>query len=166
MTRVARIRSGAWLPGLAVLFLAACTAAPDSPEAQVRALISRAESAAEKQDVGVLKELISETYTGEQGQDRQALAGLLTYYFLRHQTIHLFTRIQSVEFADANADPRSARASVLVAMAGTPILIVDDLERLRADLYHFDFDLVREDDGEWRVSRAAWSRATRSHFLP
>jgi hypothetical protein len=51
-------------------------------------------------------------------------------------------------------------------MAGTPILIVDDLERLRADLYHFDFDLIRENDGKWRVTRAAWSRATRSHFLP
>lgn len=174
MTGVARTRS-AWLPGLAALILTACTAAPDSPEAQVRALLSRAESAAEKRDVGVFKELISEGYTDEQGQDRQALAGLLTYYFLRHQTIHLFTRIQSIDVADAknitfadaeSAEPESARASILVAMAGTPILIVDDLERLRADLYHFDFDLVREDDGEWRVSRAAWSRATRSHFLP
>ncbi len=166
MTGVARTRS-AWLPGLAALILTACTAAPDSPEAQVRALLSRAESAAEKRDVGVFKELISEGYTDEQGQDRQALAGLLTYYFLRHQTIHLFTRIQFIDVADAeSAEPESARASILVAMAGTPILVVDDLERLRADLYHFDFDLVREDDGEWRVSRAAWSRATRSHFLP
>ena len=57
----------------------------------MRALISRAESAAEKKDTGALKELISEGYSGEQGQDRQAVASLLTYYFLRHQTILLFT---------------------------------------------------------------------------
>ena len=64
------------------------------------------------------------------------------------------------------ASMQSAMRKKADHMAGTPILLVDDLERLRADLYHFDFDLVREDDGEWRVSRAAWSRATRSHFLP
>ena len=171
----ARNHSRAWLAALPVVIVAACSADPDSPEAQVRALISRAESAAEKQDVGALKELISEGYTDEHGQDRQGVAGLLTYYFLRHQTIHLLTRIQSVEFADAergeladpgSAGPGNARASVLVAMAGTPILVVDDLERLRADLYRFDFELLREDDGEWRVTRAAWSRATRGNFLP
>ena len=162
-----RHRSRVWRAALPVLILAACSADPDSPEAQVRALISRAESAAEKKDIGTLKGLISEGYSGEQGQDRRAVAGLLTYYFLRHQTIHLFTRIQTVEFADPeHANPGSARTSVLVAMAGTPMLVVDDLARLRADLYRFDFDLVREDDGEWRVARAAWSRATRSDFLP
>ncbi len=169
---VRRHRSRVWRGALPLLILAACSADPDSPEAQVRALISRAESAAEKKDIGALKGLISEGYSGEQGQDRQAMASLLTYYFLRHQTIHLFTRIQTIEFADPepanreSAGPGSARTSVLVAMAGTPMLVVDDLARLRADLYRFDFDLVREDDGEWRVARAAWSRATRGDFLP
>lgn len=165
-------RSRVWSAALPVLILAACSADPGSPEAQVRALISRAESAAENKDIGRLKQLISERYSDERGQDRQAVAGLLSYYFLRHQTIHLFTRIQTVEFSDPehanreSADPGSARASVLVAMAGTPMLVVDDLARLRADLYRFDFELVREDDGEWRVARAAWSRATRGDFLP
>ncbi len=164
--------SRVWSAALPVLILAACSADPGSPEAQVRALISRAEGAAQSKDIGTLKRLISERYSDERGQDRQALAGLLTYYFLRHQTIHLFTRVQTVEFSEperanrVSTDPGSARTSVLVAMAGTPILVVDDLARLRADLYRFDFDLVREDDGEWRVARAAWSRATPGDFLP
>jgi hypothetical protein len=142
--------------------LAACPAEPDSPEAQVRALFALAETAAEEKDAGALKELISEHYTDDGGRDRQAIAGMLSFHFLRHQTIHLLTRVHAIGFPEATR----AAATIFVAMGGTPILVVDDLARVRADLYRFDFDLADEGDGDWRVTRAAWRRATPDDFLP
>ena len=157
-----RRRPRALLAALAALALAACSAPPDSPEAQVRALFAVAEAAAEEKDAGALKELVSEHYADDGGHDRQAIAGLLTFHFLRHQTIHLLTRIHAIEFPE----PTRAATTIFVAMAGTPILIVDDLARVRADLYRFDFELADEGDGDWRVTRAAWRRATPEDFLP
>ena len=155
-----RRRWRALLAAFAVQALAACPAEPDSPEAQVRALFALAEKAAEEKDAGALKELISEHYADDGGYDRQAIAGLLSFHFLRHQTIHLLTRVHAIGFPE----PTRAAATIFVAMGGTPILVVDDLARVRADLYRFDFDLA--DEGDWRVTRAAWRRATPDDFLP
>ena len=157
-----RRRWRALLAAFAVSTLAACPAEPDSPEAQVRALFARAETAAEQKDAGALKDLVSENYADDGGHDRQAIAGLLTFHFLRHQSIHLLTRVHAIGFPE----PTRAAATIFVAMGGTPILVVDDLARVRADLYRFDFDLADEADGDWRVTRAAWRRATPDDFLP
>jgi hypothetical protein len=160
-TRRRRPKRPALLMMLAAASLAACAAEPDSPEAQVRALLERAEEAAEEKRVGALKQLISEIYSDDHGQDRQAVAGLLTYYFLRNQSVHLLTRVRSIEFPE----PARARATVFVAMAGMPIPGIDELARIRADLYRFDFSLADEASGDWRVTRAAWRRATTDDFL-
>ena len=62
------ILAAAWLP--------ACAAEPDSPEAQIRALLQQAEAAAEEKNVGALKQLLSESYSDDHGQDsgQQAVA--------------------------------------------------------------------------------------------
>jgi hypothetical protein len=139
----------------------ACGGDPSTPEARIRALLSGAEAAAEAKDAGAFKKWVSDRYADDRGQDRQAVMGLVTFYFMRHQTIHLLTRVDAIEIAEDG----SARAGVFVAMAGTPILGVDNLARLRADLYHFDFALA-EEGGDWRVTSADWRRAESSDFLP
>ena len=146
----------------AAIALAACSAQPDSPEAQVRALFDQAETAAEEKDAGALKDLVSEQYADDDGHDRQAIAALLSFHFIRHHSINLLTRVHAIAFPE----PTRAETTIFVAMGGTPILVVDDLARVRADLYRFDFELVDEGDGDWRVTRAAWRRATREDFLP
>jgi hypothetical protein len=160
-TRLRRPHRLALLAMLAAASLPACAAEPDSPEAQVRALLQQAEAAAEEKDVGALKQLVSESYSDERGQDRQAIAALLTFYFLRNQSIYLLTRVGKIEFPE----PARARTTVLVAMAGTPIPDIEELARIRADLYRFDFSLGDEGSGDWRVTRAAWRRATADDFL-
>jgi hypothetical protein len=147
-TRLRRPHRLALLAMLAAASLPACAAEPDSPEAQVRALLQRAEAAAEEKDVGALKQMVSESYSDDRGQDRQAIAGLLTFYFLRNQSIYLLTRVGKIEFPE----PTRARTTVLVAMAGTPIPDIEELARIRADL-------------DWRVTRAAWRRARADDFL-
>lgn len=140
-------------------FTGACSSG-DSPEARVRALLAQGEAAAEKKESGVLRQLISEKYSDSQGQDKKAVEAILRYYFLRNQSIHLFTRIRQINFPQ----PDLALADVMVAMAGQPISDAEELERLRADLHRFEITLARE-NGEWKVTRAEWRRAEFADFL-
>ena len=152
----------AWavLPALVLSLVISCSSEPHTPEAQVRALLKQGEAAAEKKESRVLRELISEKYSDSEGQDKKAVEAILRYYFLRNETIHLFTRVQSITFPE----PSRAQAVVLVAMAGQPIPDAQQLERLHADLHRFDITLAREDK-EWKVIRAEWRRAEFSDFL-
>lgn len=143
-----------------LLPLFSCSPARDSPEAQVRALFARAETAAEQKDLGALRPMISDQYADAEGQDKKAIEAVLRFYFLRNQSIHLFTRIQSIEFPQ----PSRATAVVLVAMAGQPIKTGQELERLHADLNRFEITLTRE-DREWKVIGAEWRRAEPGDFL-
>ena len=141
-----------------VLFLSACSQ-PDTPEAQVRALLKRGETAAEKKETAVLRRLISDKYSDSQGQNKKSIEALLRFYFLRHESVHLLTRVQSVTFPE----PLRAQAVVLVAMAGQPIGGRQELERLRADLHRFEMTLVNENK-EWKVLRAEWRQAEPGDF--
>ncbi|WP_096361160.1 hypothetical protein [Sulfuricaulis limicola] len=142
------------------IFNGACSSERDSPEAQVRALLAQGEAAAEKKESGVLRQMVSEKYADSQGQDKKAIDAILRYYFLRNQSIHLFTRIRLINFPQ----PGVAQADVMVAMAGQPISGAEELERLRADLHRFEITLARE-NGEWKVIRAEWRRAEFADFL-
>lgn len=150
------------LIALALLFplLVSCSTERDTPEAQVRSLLAQGEAAAEKKELGVLRQLVSETYSDSQGQDKKTVEAILRYYFLRHESIHLLTRIQQISFPQRGV----AQAVVMVAMAGQPISAAEELERLRADLHRFEITLARE-NGEWKVTRAEWRRAEFADFL-
>jgi hypothetical protein len=132
----------------------------DGPEARIRALLVAAEDAAEAREIDVLTEAVSEHYADAAGRDRQAVKGILVFYFLRHTSIHLLTRHHEI----ALGEPGHARAVVFVAMAGTPFAGIGDLPGVRADLYRFAFDLADE-DGTWRVVHADWRRAAPDDFL-
>ena len=149
-----------WLLLIVTLLAGACSSGPDSPEAQVRALIARGETAAEKKESGVLRQMISEKYADSQGQDKKAVEAILRYYFLRNESIHLLTRIRQISFPR----PDVAQVDVMVAMAGQPIADAGQLERLRADLHRFEITLADENK-EWKVIRAEWRRAEFSDFL-
>ncbi len=145
---------------LLVPLLVSCSAERDTPEVQVRALLERGEAAAEKKKTAVLRQMISEKYSDSQGQDKKAIEAILRYYFLRHESIHLLMRIQQITVPK----PDVGQAIVMVAMAGQPISGAEELERLRADLHHFEITLARE-NGEWKVTRAEWRRAEVGDFL-
>jgi hypothetical protein len=131
---------------VALTVLAGCSD-DSSPEQQVRAVIDSMEVAAEARDVGDLMEHVSTTYRSADGLDSAEAARSLRGYFVANQSIHLLTRIQSLEFPA----PDEARVKLQVGMAGRGGQGAD----LSADLYDFDVALVRE-DGEWKVSYADW----------
>jgi len=144
----------------AVLLFVSCTRDSGTPEAQVRALIALGEAAAEQKETKVLRDTISEKYSDSQGQDKKAVESILRYYFLRNESIHLLTRIQSI----TATEPKHVQAIVFVAMAGTPIANSQELENIRASLHRFEFIFLQE-DVKWRVVRAEWRRAELSDFL-
>jgi hypothetical protein len=144
---------------LSLLLLAACRPAVEAPEEAIRQTIAEAVTAAERKDLRALADLLAADYRDSQGGDRQAAAGMLRYYFLGHQAIHLLTRIRAVELAG-----ETAKATVLVAMAGEPLADPSEPSFLRASLYRFEFDWVREQD-VWKVRQARWQRAELRDFL-
>jgi hypothetical protein len=129
-------------------FLTGC-ADDSSPEQQVRAVIESMEVAAEARNVGDLMEHISDNYRDARGQDRQEAALYARGYFVTNLSVHLLTRIESLEFPAVD----EARVKLQVGMAGSS----GDTGSggLSADLQNFDLVLVRE-DGEWKVSYADW----------
>jgi hypothetical protein len=156
-----RLRLLIGLLGLVIaVLLPGCRGERTSPEAEVRALIGSAVTAAEQKNIGLLKEIISEKYADEQGQNKRAVEGLLRLHFLRNETVHLYAHIQSVSLPQ----PDRAQASILVAMAGVPIASAQEIPTLRADLHRFEINFAREGKA-WRVQRATWRRAEPGEFL-
>lgn len=145
---------------LGALLLPSCGGDELSPEARVKEIVAKAEEAAEARDLGAVKKLVSEAYSDEGGNDRRALLGIVQYYFLRFEALHLLVRIDSIAFPR----PGRARVTAIAAMAGEPIPTAESLGSLRADVYRFDVDLI-EEDGQYRLATARWQRAAARDFL-
>jgi hypothetical protein len=140
----------------------ACSGAPPDPEDEIRALLVELERASRERDVSALRERVSERYLDREGRAKPEIDALITGHYLRGGTVYLLLRLRALELGPQDA---TARADVLAGMARVPL---DDWTRLRAargDAYVFALDLARE-DGEWRVTRAAWQPADLSDLVP
>ncbi len=133
----------------------ACSSEPETPEAQIRAWVARAETAAENKEGGAVDELVSSRYRDERGLDRRGLKAMLVRHFLANRAIHVWTQIQSIEL------PENDRAEVVVfvGMAGGPMESIKDIAKLKADLYRFDFELAADSPGLWQLTTADWRPA-------
>lgn len=132
----------------------------EPPDQRIRALIGNAEQAIEKRSVSEVRGYVSERYADAEGRNRRTVEGILRLYLLRHEAIHLFTRIDSI----ALAAPHRASAVVYVAMAGRPIASAAQLLDFNANLYRFELGLA-EEGNEWRVVSAAWRPAEPADFV-
>jgi hypothetical protein len=141
-----------------ILLLAQACSDDGSPETQIRRWIGSAVQAAEERSADGLNDLLHDNFIDQHGNNRQQLARLLRAYFFRHQSIHLFTRIDSIEMLSAN----QASVSLHVAMAGTVISDVSALSSLSARIYHFELQLVKQDD--WLLRHASWEPASIGAF--
>lgn len=141
------------------LLMAACGGPGQSPEAEIRDLVSRAEQAAEDHDLSVLRDSVSDDYQDSRGYNRQTVLRLVQGMLLRNRNIHLLSLVREVRVEEGEAYAR-----VLVAMAGRPIESTDALLNMRAELMRFDVRLALEGD-EWRVRAVDWERAAAGDFL-
>jgi len=121
-----------------------------SPDAQVRAVIAAGEAAAEERDLGSLLDMVSPTFRDGNGGGREELKQYLRGYFVMNQSVHLLTRIESVEFPYRDY----ARVKLSVGMLGRGAAGAASLD-LAADAKEIVLELTLEDD-EWKVVRATW----------
>lgn len=136
---------------LAVGLIAACGAS--DPEADIRALLTAAEEAAEERDGGFFAELIGEGYRDARGNDRAELVRTLRGYFLANQRVEVVSRIDEIVIEGGDAARAVVHAGLVGQRAGAALL-----GGLDAQLYRFDLELVR-DGSEWRIIGARWRRA-------
>lgn len=118
----------------------------DSPEQRVRKSIDAIEKAAEERDVGAVAEHVSEQFRDAYGRGPEELTRYLRGYFIANQSIHLLTRINSIEFPI----PDEARVQVTVAMVGREADQADAWN-LAGEIREFDV-IFRRDDDEWKVT--------------
>jgi ketosteroid isomerase-like protein len=136
---------------LALLLVLAITAGcsdPDSPEMQVRRTLDSMEAAAEARDVGDLMEFIADDFRDGYGQGGEELRRYVQGYFIANQSIHLLTRIDSIEFPH----PDEARLHVTLGMAGREADAASAWN-LATDLQEFEVTMRKQDD-EWKVIHA------------
>ena len=126
-----------------------------TPDAQVRGVIAAGEAAAERRDLAGILEHVSPAFRDRDGGDRDDLRQYLRGYLMTHQSVHLVTRIERVEFPYRDY----ARAEIKVGMLGRDATGTDSLE-LAADVQDVVLELQLEDDA-WRVVRAAWQSTRR-----
>jgi len=145
-----RIRT-AVIGALIVAGLAGCGDS-ETPETQVRATIAAIEEAAEARDVGGIMEHVSNQFRDAEGRDGTELSRYVRGYFIANQSIHLLSRIESIEFPT----PEEARARVVVGMVGRDAA-ASNAWNLAAEIHDFDVTFMLE-DGEWKVTHARWGR--------
>ncbi len=133
---------------LVLLAFAAFACGSESPEAQIRRVIERGEQAAEERDVRDLAKLVSEEYRDQAGRTKADVLGILRYYFLRSDSVHILSKIRGIRVSDAN----HAEAELLVAIAAKPIGGLEALRNLDAELNSLRLEFVRQTDGKWRVA--------------
>jgi hypothetical protein len=152
---------GAVLMAAGITGAMACSSEPESQKDRIRAMVKRAEAAVKDKDMGELSPLISDGYRDGSGHDKKAIEAMLRYHFLRHRSIHLFTRIKEITLTNRTR----ADLIVLVAMAGRPISKSKDLLRFRADLYRFEIGLAADAKGRWKAIQCQWQQALPRDFL-
>ena len=149
--------------GLLVALLAvlsACSGDPESPEEQIREMLSAGEEVVEARSILKALEFVSNDYKDKHGRQKKDIQRLIAGYILRNKSIHLLTRVQQVAL---NEDKTQADVILYVGMAGVPVTSADQLMLVRADLYRFDLS-VKLMDGDWRVSAGSWQQARLADF--
>ena len=140
---------------IALLLAASGCGAGGSPESRVRAVVAEGEGAAESRDLGGLMALVSPDFRDGRGGDREELERYLRGYLLMHQSVHLLTRIESVEFPYQDY----ARVRLTVGTLGRESAAATAFD-LAADVHDVALELKLEGD-DWRVVRAEWGSARR-----
>lgn len=137
-----------------LILLQACSGSAISREEEIKQYIESGVKAAENRDTGDLAELIDESYADDKGLNKKQMIKLARLYFFRHKNIHLFTKIDSIEFPAEN----QALVSLHVAMAGSVISDTSLLAGLRAKIYKFELELIKQD--KWLLHWASWQAAS------
>lgn len=143
---------------LALILLASC-GEEKGPEVIARDFVAACEQAAQARKISDLRDLISRDYSDPSGRTAQDVVAIGAGYLLRHQSIHIYSRLQSVVEQDGRIE-----VAVLAALAGRPLTDLSVLPSINADMYWFDLVLI-EEQGGWRLFSGSWRQAMVDDFF-
>lgn len=132
--------------------IAGCGGSP--PEEAVRQRLDDAIEAVEARDTGYFRDLLSDSFVGARGIDREQAINRIRGLFLAYPRIKAIRGLEEVQLEGDRAARVSIRAG-LVGDQGKP------LAGFSADLYLFELEFAQESDGEWRVIGADYSSSLR-----
>lgn len=133
--------------GVVAALVAACGGSATPAEEQIREWVSRGVEAAEAKQRRTLVDMISPAYVDARGNKRDAIEGMLRYYFFRMNSVELITSIENISVIGDSA----AEVLVTVGMAGTH----NGALGFSAEAYRFSFELEAV-DGDWQLISARW----------
>lgn len=134
-----------------LIALAALTAChKDTPEEKVRLLVLEVQKGVENKDVKTVLSAVSVNYRDAQGNDREALKGLILYYFLQHQKLNVLLTDMDIS---VDGDSAAARFQAVLAGRAEETAVLPDA----LDAYRFEISLAAE-SGRWKVMSARWDR--------
>lgn len=142
---VRRTLASGWLA--VALFAAGCGQPASDPEARIRAALAEVEIAAEAGDFEALATRVAREYEDRQGRDRRTLLFTMRGLLMRYPRLELIVTVREIEVVS----PQIARVRLEVLSAGS------GPGGLSADAFPMELSL-REDGGEWKVTRAEWDR--------
>ncbi|MDH4163051.1 MAG: hypothetical protein OEW15_10235 [Nitrospirota bacterium] len=132
-----------------VLLLSGCTR--ETEEGKIKKVISSIQAAAESKRILAVLEHLSKDYRDPQGNDYEGIKGLLSFYFFKHQAVHVY--IPAIDIAVTGYTATAAFDAVLTgrpADGSGGTIIPESL-----GVYRFDVSLKREGD-QWKVLSAKW----------
>lgn len=147
-----------FLAVLIICILGNCSS-DNGPETIVKRFVADFEQVVEERDYRKMRTLISEHYSDEQNRSRQDITSIAAGYMLRNKSIHVFTRLESLQDNESNLT-----ASILAAVAGRPIDDLATLPSLNAEMYLVE--IVLDTSGKSpRLLSASWRQAMLEDFL-
>jgi hypothetical protein len=144
----------------ALLLSPSCRCSRLTPEAQVRKAIDEVIQAAREHDLGPIANAVSDHYADREQNNKQQILAQVRVQFLIRPNIYVVAKVASVDCPE----PTQARVVMFAALASLPAGVVPDIRKLSADVFRFNLAMADE-DGTWRVHRAAWAPATVQDLL-
>jgi len=122
-------------------------------EDRIRNVISTIQKAAEGKEIKTILDRVSRSYHDPQGNDYDAIKGILAYYLFQHQKVSV--TIPDLEVSVNGAAAKAVFSAILTGRAtgASPAAIIPEA----LGVYTFDVTLAREKD-EWKVVAAVWKQ--------
>ncbi len=122
-----------------------------SVEDELRSIIYEAKDAASAKDVKGIMKHISDDYRDDEGNNRDAIKGILFYQFMRSQKLSVFIRSVDIQAngADAIADVKA------ILVSGREISEIKDVLPDEAAGYLFTI-VFKKEAGSWKVRSSSW----------
>lgn len=142
--------------GILVLCIAAGLACHKEDEKEkVKKVITAVRTAVEEKSVRGVTAHIAKDYKDPQGNNFEALRGLLLGYFLRYPKISGY-----ITHLDMSVDGASAKTTLkAILTSGKKTGSVTDVVPEQLGVYRFDVEF-RKESGDWKITSARWSEAT------